>query len=446
MQRWPKLFASLRWFVLVVAGLATLGVATIVTVNWLGDRAWAQYEAEHAAKGDPIDQPAPPIVSDADDLLKAPILMALSDPNYAGPEHTLIYEKSGFRSYLNARLNDPLRDRVDYRAALRKAGVKFRPDTNSPANDLLVAIKPLDPLLDAIGEAVRQRSAISADFQGPASRFDYGLTFNAVKLLTLRAALRLETSQADAAFSDVITLERLANTLVKSRPTIMQSFVAMGAQSMAIGVIQHGCDLHQWEEAQLGEFQRLAAGHISLRTLRSAFTWERARIPYAIDSAPGALFERKSPPIWFIHGLAQYNKLTSCRDMDEVIQRIPVSDENLNAEEAQQPALARHWHDSFTHIVVQKWGNLVDTFASQIEHGRLYQVACAIERFRLARGSYPDSLDQLVPRYLPAVPKSIFDGHPVDYTQVEGRRRLSIRARDPMGGNDKIAFTIPAIP
>jgi hypothetical protein len=42
-------------------------------------------------------------------------------------------------------------------------------------------------------------------------------------------------------------------------------------------------------------------------------------------------------------------------------------------------------------------------------------VACALERYRLARGELPNALDALVPQYLAAVPRDVIDGQPLRY-------------------------------
>ena len=43
------------------------------------------------------------------------------------------------------------------------------------------------------------------------------------------------------------------------------------------------------------------------------------------------------------------------------------------------------------------------------------RTALQVERFRLARGRLPESLEQLVPHYFPAVPSDPFDGQPLRY-------------------------------
>jgi hypothetical protein len=42
-------------------------------------------------------------------------------------------------------------------------------------------------------------------------------------------------------------------------------------------------------------------------------------------------------------------------------------------------------------------------------------VACALERFRLRTGQFPNALDALVPDYLPAIPHDVIGGAPLRY-------------------------------
>jgi Tfp pilus assembly protein PilE len=42
-------------------------------------------------------------------------------------------------------------------------------------------------------------------------------------------------------------------------------------------------------------------------------------------------------------------------------------------------------------------------------------VACALERFRLAHGQYPKTLDELVPQFISQLPHDIINGQPLHY-------------------------------
>jgi hypothetical protein len=43
------------------------------------------------------------------------------------------------------------------------------------------------------------------------------------------------------------------------------------------------------------------------------------------------------------------------------------------------------------------------------------QLACAIERYRLANGKLPDGLDALTPRFIEKIPNDVIDGQPLRY-------------------------------
>jgi hypothetical protein len=46
--------------------------------------------------------------------------------------------------------------------------------------------------------------------------------------------------------------------------------------------------------------------------------------------------------------------------------------------------------------------------------------ACALERFRLAHGEYPENLDALVPQFLDTVPNDVIGGRPLHYRRATG--------------------------
>lgn len=61
---------------------------------------------------------------------------------------------------------------------------------------------------------------------------------------------------------------------------------------------------------------------------------------------------------------------------------------------------------------------------------RSAHTALAAKRYELAHGRLPDSLDQLVPRYLDAVPLDWFDGQPLKYKRTEAGALIYSVGRD----------------
>jgi len=49
------------------------------------------------------------------------------------------------------------------------------------------------------------------------------------------------------------------------------------------------------------------------------------------------------------------------------------------------------------------------------------RIACALERYRLANGKYPDTLAALMPQYLDKIPHDIINGKPMAYSCKDGQ-------------------------
>jgi hypothetical protein len=47
------------------------------------------------------------------------------------------------------------------------------------------------------------------------------------------------------------------------------------------------------------------------------------------------------------------------------------------------------------------------------------QIACALERYRLARGQFPETLDALVPGLIQQLPRDIINGAPLKYHRAD---------------------------
>jgi hypothetical protein len=71
-------------------------------------------------------------------------------------------------------------------------------------------------------------------------------------------------------------------------------------------------------------------------------------------------------------------------------------------------------------ILVPELSNFVLNFNVSQVFQRCSAVALALERYRQAKGAWPESLNALVPSYLSAVPLDPFDGKPLRYRQYPG--------------------------
>jgi len=54
----------------------------------------------------------------------------------------------------------------------------------------------------------------------------------------------------------------------------------------------------------------------------------------------------------------------------------------------------------------------------------LARIACALERYRLAHGQYPETLDALAPQFIGKLPHDIINGQPLHYRRTDDGKFL----------------------
>ena len=451
----PRLITALRWLLLTTAGLATVVALFVVIENWRGDRAWAATERELHARGERLDfaafQPAP--VPDAENLFKAPQFARILYGDTPGSEGKKILADAGLtRFHALGAFHGPLKDFTALRDQLKNDGVQI-PNTESPAADVLLALEPLKFLLDDLRNAARERPraalAPRATLLG-VPQVNADAVYHLAQALGVRASAALALGRVDDAHADIFALQRLANALADHPATLLNLLVGVSMQGLAADPIAEGCTRHLWNERQLLEFQHLAEALHPLAGFRNALNVERAFVISMIDSQPKLPSREFNWPWWMFHGWAQQNKVTQCRRLDaEIFAAFAVAPERIFPERlveqpksARPPPAVRAPYGFLADLAMTNLGNILGGLGNSVDRLRLRSVATALERHRLARGRYPDALDELVPALLPAVPIGVFDGKPLRYRRLpEGGHELyslGKNGRDDAGQGDDI--------
>ena len=78
------------------------------------------------------------------------------------------------------------------------------------------------------------------------------------------------------------------------------------------------------------------------------------------------------------------------------------------------------WNAALHHRLMARFqmpslGGVVSKAANSQTANNLALLACALERYRLAQGGYPDTLAALVPTHIKKVPQDIINGKPLVY-------------------------------
>jgi hypothetical protein len=324
--------------------------------------------------------------------------------------------------------------------------VTAQPQT--PAQDVLLALSKFDPVI----EQLRTDSVL------PESRFPiaYEQADKAAILLPHLAALKrqsqvlklrslaeLETGQTDQAAADINLSFRLISA-IRTEPFFISQLVRLAILNIAFQPLWQGLAEHKWSEAQLVEFDRelasldfLADYESSVRGERVMHTKEIEYLQYQRsirklnglpdmsqtgkgqdnlhDSILDLVYYFLAPSGWF-----EQSKLWLSRFLIEnyaPIARVDLQTVSVSeVKKAVASETAKLEQGNFIEqIMTPALGNAVKRFARGQAYVNLARVAIALERYRLAHGQYPESLDVLTPQYLSELPHDIINGQPLKY-------------------------------
>jgi hypothetical protein len=323
------------------------------------------------------------------------------------------------------------------------AGIPITPQPQSPAADVLVALSKFDPVI----EQLRRDSAL------PYSRFPVIYTTEDpaailiphlavvkryAQVSQLRATAELQNSQSDKALADVKLMFRL-NDSIRNETFLISHLVRIAVVNIALQPVWEGMAARQWSDAQLTELDSelakldfLADYKLTMRgelgSQGGIFDYLR-RHPEQFPEMTGDGNPRNRSPrtriLWHLipSGWFYQNRLSCARPMVELI--IPLADTNRGvispkgtrqADATIQAGIKHHnLYNIAERLFLPSLGGSVKRFAYGQESVDLARVAISLERYRLAQGEYPGTLDVLEPKFIEKVPHDIINGEPLHY-------------------------------
>ncbi|MCX7824153.1 MAG: hypothetical protein N2689_01165 [Verrucomicrobiae bacterium] len=497
-QSKPRRFRWLKRLLFAVACLVTLLVLFHAEENWRGERAWAAYREQLLAKGAQLDWAAfiPPRVPDDQNFAMTPFLAPLSDldPTTGRPRETEAlkrvqdFAKSLPPGNLRGRLKGQCIDLVAWRDAIGKPPA---PDDELPeprtrtaqeraeaAPVVLAALKPYEPVIEELRSSSRRpycRFNLNYTAENPIGIQlpHFGPLRQIWRVLALRASAELALGRTAEAFED---LDMLLRTLgAAGSEFLVGHLVTLSGLDLATQVLWEGLVNHHWSDAQLRTLQTRLEHMDCLAGLHRALEAERAALGHALldylkkqprelatllamtsestagsvsASAFGALLARLVPRGWVSLEQLNYNRAFEERlkpILDLSARRVHPSlaqqCERTSQEEHARPASV-FWH----HRVLRKM--LLPAVAPIFKKSALGQtnadqamIACALERYGVAEGKFPDSLDALVPRFIAKLPRDVISGGPLKYRRDGGGYVLYSVGWNETDDGGKIVFT-----
>jgi hypothetical protein len=320
--------------------------------------------------------------------------------------------------------------------------VALRPQ--SPAADILLAVSGFNPALEELRQAsLRPYARIPLNYENGFDAAGELLPWLAnmkrcAQFLQLRILAELEDGQSEPALEDVKLLFRVTDC-VREQPFLISHLVRIAMTAINLQPIYEGLAQHRWSDAQLDELEQVLAKQDYLADFEFAMkgekitavkTFEKQRLTRESKQWEESSGTNKLVTISyrFIPGAYFYgNELAFAQMHQQFI--VPLVDLTNRVvapaalRQAQDAVQSGVKHYSYYKVQAQMVFPAISASVMKIARIQsqvdLARVACALERFRLAQGNYPETLDALAPQFIAQLPHDIINGQPLHYRRTD---------------------------
>jgi hypothetical protein len=469
--------------ILWLAGALTLIALFYAVENWRGWRAWNIFKEKREAQGERFDlaRLVPSPVPEEQNFFESPLWNDMHffvktnesgftehvwrDTNFT--QHSILFDPAGPNRHVNRDFSKwrsaESVDLAEWQSFYRGNNNAFPAGNGSAMNYFPIANEPQTPAQDvllALSRFDEERAILIETASRPKARFwvNYDAGFAAalphlarLKLSAFYLSLHSEAARAagdrQTAIEDIRLMLRLIES-VRTEPIGVTHSVRVLMLEACLQPIWQGLANQQWTEAELKTFEAelrkldfLADAQVAIRGERAFQLWlvdyirnapmQRVDEVLSVTTPYGGSraddWEREfaitamklGPRGWFYR-----NKLSFCRTLE----RLPLVDQrnrvippsvSKNAELAIRRQPVRPYNLLVPHLSVP-WGLLAEKFARGQTDADLALLACALERYRLKAGRFPETLEALVPEFTPKLPHDIINGRPLNYHRTDG--------------------------
>ncbi len=425
---------------------AVVTLISIVTLffswtNWWGARKLSAALAMLREKNEPtrFEELVPPPVPDADNAAAAPVF-----------QEVFVSAKDSRLGKLDVPwkkiAGKPESGESTIHFTARFLNSDFKGDDQDAGELVLKSLAPSAPLLQEVAQAVRRPGVCwplnySKGFETPLPHLS--AMANTSKVLQGRAQAELAAGRPENAFQDVQTILALARA-AGSSPFLISLLVESSISDRASQVINDGLERHAWTDAQLADLSSELSRIDLLARLSDGLRGERASLLQFDVSRTDLLTLQELPDTgtvrlqkkalraaWAIWPAGWVNKdkaayiSTIQRYIDAV--KHPAELPSTLTEIEAAHAGSSVWNKIRNPLSYQAMPVLMSptkriTATQTIL--RSLATACAVERYRMAHGRLPSTLEDLVPAFLPSIPTDPLTGKPLCYKPSESSSYL----------------------
>jgi hypothetical protein len=467
---------SWRYFFYVL-GLLLLIAMFYAEEDWRGPWLWQRYQRQREARGDQFDAKVfiPPLVPDDQNFAMTPALAPLfqflpgtqqrGNSNGFQRAQNLISRYSAasgnVRGAKGPRSNSWVSPHLDlpawYAALLNSTNLPSRRGAELSATNFTVA-QAAAGVLAELSEYAPLVEELTAACARPYSRFNLhyeeenpaaillphlSVLKQLCQLLQLISSAELELGRTEDAYHHLNLALCLADQC-REEPILISQLVRFSKLQLVLLPLAEGLAEHRWSEPQLRALQEKLQHFDFLADTRRSLESERVffagtiidyfrREPGKYEQIQGnssdglGLIWSVIPNGWF--SLERLNYDRACAehiipviDLDQhriAPRQAHLAEERIASLVSNAPPVLLLRHRYFSSLLLPALPGIFQKTAYAQTAVESAALACALERYRLAHGRFPDSLDALVPGFVPKPPHDLINGLPLNYRRTD---------------------------
>jgi hypothetical protein len=325
-------------------------------------------------------------------------------------------------------------------------------EAQAPAADVLLALSRFQEkraLLIAAASRPQSRFCLNYDARTSMRLPHLGRIRAAAQYLSLHASAALNVGQTELALEDLRLSFRLPDS-VRREPRLLPHFVRMEVLRLALQPVWEGLADRRWTaadleviERELGKLDFLTAYGYALKgelvcielpavdyihkqgvaAFDCPFHQHQLSLPDNLKRSVASAVFLLTPSGWFDQNKAALARVTTDYLVPVVdVQRRIVSPAVAMQSEAALVPLGRGYYDALLKQLLHDVVRTAHRFAYAQGSVDLARVACALERYRLEHGEFPDRLEALAPKFIDPLPHDPINGEAFKYRRTgEGR-------------------------
>lgn len=272
----------------------------------------------------------------------------------------------------------------------------------------------------------------------------------AAQMLGRRAQCYLLMGEPDKALNELTLMHHMAR-LLEGRPTsepmtLVAAMINVAVKGLYVNIVADGLELQAWHEPQLAAIQPQLAETDLIPYVHDALHMEFASFGRIMETSttkdlaklfhPGtdkSFWESLHDPVYVYlllapHGWLYQNAVTDGKVVESSLEAFDLTKHLILPQKAEKNMREVEAHiqhpGAYSYLALKAIPNTRMAKQRAAYNQTLVNeamIVCALERYRLAHGLYPKSLDALVPQFVEKLPRDLIGGGALKYRN-EGAR------------------------